>query len=115
VSIVKLKTFDTNFTRSPPFWADGTEAHKTALMCVNAVKSKYQLFNKCKLLFDLVVHQQQHLYPFYIVYGNTPIRLTKFERNFTKHNFYFVTHFMSKCNFYFETEGVHSILVSRGS
>jgi hypothetical protein len=59
LSIVKLKTFGTNFTRSPPFWADGTEAHKTALMCVDAVKSKYQLLNKCKLLFNLVVHQQQ--------------------------------------------------------
>ena len=30
--------------------------HKTALMCIDAVKSKYQLL-KCKLLFDLVVHQ----------------------------------------------------------
>ena len=106
MSIVKLKTFDANFTGSPPFWADGTEAHKTALMCVNAVKSKYQLLNKRKLLFDLVFHQQQHLHCFYIVSGNISVRLTKFERNFTKRNFYFVPQFMSKCNFYFETEGV---------
>jgi hypothetical protein len=42
----------------------------------------------------------------YIVYGNIPIRLVKFERNFTKHEFYFVTHFVSKHNIYFETEGV---------
>ena len=64
VSIVKLKTFGANFTRSPPFWADGTEVHKTALMVVDAVKSKYQSSNKCKLLFDLIVHQQQHLHCF---------------------------------------------------
>ena len=32
--------------------------------------------------------------------------MAKFERNFTKRNFYFVTQFMSKRNFYFETEGV---------
>ena len=57
VSIVKLKTFGANFTGSPPFWADGTEVHKTALMCVNAIESKYQLLNKCNMLFDLVVHQ----------------------------------------------------------
>ena len=36
----------------------------------------------------------------------TPIRLAKFERNFTKRNFYFITHFMSKGSFYFETERV---------
>jgi hypothetical protein len=53
VSIVKSKTFDANFTGGPPFWVDGTKAHKVALMCVNAVESKYQLANKCKLLFDL--------------------------------------------------------------
>jgi hypothetical protein len=62
VSIVKSKTFCANFIGSPPFWADSTEAHKTALMCVDAVKFKYQLLNTCKLLFDLVVHQQQHLH-----------------------------------------------------
>ena len=62
VFIVKLKTFGANFTRSPSFWTDGTEAHKTVLMCVDAIKSKYQLLNKCKLLFHLVVHQQQHLH-----------------------------------------------------
>jgi hypothetical protein len=65
VSIVKSKTFDANFTGSLPFWADGTEAHKIALMCVDAVESKYQLLNKCELLFDLVVHQQQHLHCFW--------------------------------------------------
>ena len=46
--IVKLKTFGANFTKSPPFWADGTEAHKIASTCVDAVESKYQLLNKCK-------------------------------------------------------------------
>jgi hypothetical protein len=87
VSIVKLKTFDANFTGSPPFRADGTEAYKTTLMCVNSIKSKYQLLNKCKLLFDFVVHQRQHLHCFYIVFDNIPVRLAKFERNFTKRNF----------------------------
>jgi hypothetical protein len=42
----------------------------------------------------------------YIVSGNIPVHLTKFERNFTKRNFYFAMRFMSKRNFYFETEGV---------
>jgi hypothetical protein len=31
--------------------------------------------------------------------GNIPVRLTKFERNFTKHTFCFVTQIMSKRNF----------------
>jgi hypothetical protein len=62
VSIVKSKTFGYNFSGSLPFWVDDTEAQKTALMCVDAVESKYQLLNKCKLLFDLVVHRQQHLH-----------------------------------------------------
>ena len=62
MSIIKLKTFGVDFTGSPSFWADGTKAHKTAWMCVDAIESKYQLLNKCKLLFDLVVHQQQHLH-----------------------------------------------------
>ena len=62
VSIVKLITFGANLFGSPPFCADGIKAHKTVLMFVNAVESKYQLLNKCKLLFDLVVHQQQHLH-----------------------------------------------------
>jgi hypothetical protein len=84
VPIVKLKTFDANFT-CPPFWADDTEAHKTTLMCVDAVESKYQLLNKCKLLFDLVVHQQQHLHCF----RQHSVRLAKFERNFTERNFFF--------------------------
>ena len=53
----KVKKFGANFTRSLLFWADGTEAHKTTLMCVNAIESKYQMLNKCKLLYDLVVHQ----------------------------------------------------------
>ena len=65
VSIVKLKTYDTNFIGSPPFWADGIKVHKIMLMCVDAAESKYQLLNKCKLLFDLVVHQQQHLHRFW--------------------------------------------------
>jgi hypothetical protein len=60
VSIVKSTTFGANFIGSLAFWADGTEVHKTALMCVDAVKSKYHLLNKCKLLiFDLVVHKEQ--------------------------------------------------------
>jgi hypothetical protein len=107
VSIVKPKTFGANFTGSPSFWADGIEAHKTALMYVDTVESKYQSLNKCKLLFDLVVINNNNIY---IVSGNIPIRLAKFERNFTKRNFYFVTQFMSKRNFYFETEGVLCVL-----
>ena len=75
MSIVKSKTFDANFIGSPSFWADATEAHKIALMCIDVVESKYQLLNKFKLLFDLVVHQQQHLHCFYIVLGNIPNRL----------------------------------------
>ena len=47
VSIVKSKTYWCQFDWKPPFWADGTEAHKTALMFVNAIESKYQLLNKC--------------------------------------------------------------------
>jgi hypothetical protein len=65
VSIVKAEAFGANFTGSLPFWTDGTETHKAVLMCVNAVESKYQLLNKCKLLFDLVIHQQQHLHCFW--------------------------------------------------
>ena len=45
-----------------------------------------------------------------MVSGNIPIRLTKFERNFTKRNFYFITQLMSKRNFYFEMEGVFLIV-----
>ena len=59
---MKSKTLGTNSTGSPSFWADGTEAHKIALMCVDVIESKYQLLNKCKLLFDLVVRQQHHLH-----------------------------------------------------
>ena len=62
MSIVKLESFGANFTGSPPFWADGTEVHETTLMCINAVESKYQMLNKCRLLYDLVVHQQQQLH-----------------------------------------------------
>ena len=58
--IVKSKTFGASFIGSPPFRADGTEVHKTKLMYVGVVEFKYPLLNKCKLLFDLVVHQQQH-------------------------------------------------------
>ena len=75
-------------------------------MCVNAIESKYQLLNECELLFDLIVHQQQHLHYFYIGSGNTPVCLAKFERNFTTRNFYLLTQFMSRCNFYLELEGV---------
>jgi hypothetical protein len=64
VSTVKSKTFAANFPGSPPFWADGTKAHKTALMCVDAIEFKYQLLNKFRLLFDLIVPQQQHLHCF---------------------------------------------------
>ena len=56
MSIVKSKAFGANFTGSLPFWADVTEAHKTMLMYFDAVKSKCDLLNKCKLVFDLVVH-----------------------------------------------------------
>jgi hypothetical protein len=110
VSIVKSKTFGANFTRSLPFWIDGTEAHKTALMCVDAVESKYQLSNKCKLLFDLEYFIINNIY---IVSGNIPLRLAKFERNFTKRDFYFVKHFMSKHNFYFKTEGVLRMMLKK--
>ena len=65
MSIVKSKTFGAGFTGSLPIWTDGTKANKTALMCINVVESKYQLLNKRKLLFDLVVHQQQHLHCFW--------------------------------------------------
>jgi len=44
---------------------DGTKVHKIALMCVDAIESKYQLLNKCKVLFDLVIHQQQHPHYFW--------------------------------------------------
>ena len=64
MSIVKSKTFGANFTGSPPFWADGTEAHKIALMYVDAVESKYQSLNKRRMLFDMIFHQQQHLHCF---------------------------------------------------
>ena len=56
VPIVKSTKFGANFTESLSFWTDGTKAHKTMLMCINADESKYQLLNKCKLFFDLVVH-----------------------------------------------------------
>ena len=76
-------------------------------MCVDAVESKYQLLNKCKLLFDLVIHQTTTLTFFF---GNIPIRLARFERNFTKRNVYLVMQFLSKHNFYFETEGVQAMV-----
>jgi hypothetical protein len=60
----KVKDFWRQFHQEPAILGDGTEAHKTALMCVNAVESKYQMLNKCKLLFDLVVQWQQHFKPF---------------------------------------------------
>jgi hypothetical protein len=59
VFIIKLKFFGANFIGSPPFWAEGAEAHKIALMCIDDVESEHQLLNKCKLSFDLVVYQQQ--------------------------------------------------------
>ena len=62
MSIVKSKTFGANFAGSPPLWVDGTETCKTTLMCVDAIEAKYQLTNKCKLLFDLVVHQQHQIH-----------------------------------------------------
>jgi hypothetical protein len=62
VSIIKSKSSTANLTGSMPFWANGTKAHKTALMCVDAFESKNQLLNKCELLVDLVVCQQQHLH-----------------------------------------------------
>jgi hypothetical protein len=49
VSIGVSKSFGVNFSRSPPFWVDDAEAHKTALICVDAVESKYQLLNNCKV------------------------------------------------------------------
>jgi hypothetical protein len=44
VSIVKLTTLDTNLFESPLFCADGTEAQKTALMCVDVVVSKHNFY-----------------------------------------------------------------------
>ena len=58
----KVKNFWRRFDRKSTILADGTEAHKIVLMCVDAVESKYQLLNKCNLLFDLVIYQQQHLH-----------------------------------------------------
>ena len=89
MSIVKSNFFGANFTGSLPIWADGIEAHKTALICINIIESKYQWLNKCKLLFDLVVHQQQNLQ--YIVSNNILVHLAKFKRNSTKRNFYIET------------------------
>ena len=60
--IVKSEIFGANLIGSLPFGADDTEVHKTALMCIDAFKSIDQLLNKCKLSFDLEVHQQQHLH-----------------------------------------------------
>ena len=57
VSIVKSKKIGANFMGNLSFSVDGTKVHKTMLMCVNAVEFRYQLLNKCKLLFDLVVYQ----------------------------------------------------------
>ena len=37
-----------------------------------------------------------------MIMGNIPIHLAKFEREFTKRNFYFIMEYMSKRNFYFE-------------
>jgi len=68
-------------------------------MCVDAIESKYQILNKCKLLVDISNN-------ICIVYGNIPVRLAKLERNFTNLNFYLVTKLMSKHNFYFEMDGI---------
>ena len=73
--------------------------HKTVLMCVNAVESNYQLLNKCKLLFDLVLYHQHPS-----LFGRS---LREISPNIT---FYFVMQFMSKRTFYFETEGVSYIM-----
>ena len=54
--IIKSKKVGANFTGGLSIWADDTEVHKIALMCVDVVESNYQLLIKCKLLFDLVVH-----------------------------------------------------------
>ena len=52
-------------------------------MCADAIESKYQMLNKCKLLFDLEFINNN----IYIDSGNILVRLVKFEKNFTKHNF----------------------------
>ena len=72
-------------------------------MCVDTVESKYQFLNKCKLLFNLVVHQQQHLHWFWATFQLVWQSLREISPNIT---FYFVTQFTSKHNFYFEMEGV---------
>ena len=50
----------------------------------------------------------------YIVLGNIPICLAKFEKNSPKCNFYFVTQFMSKRSFHGETEVVYVMVFSHG-
>jgi hypothetical protein len=60
-------------------------------------------------MIDLVVHHQQHLHCFW----QHSSSLMKFERNFTKRTFCFVTQIMSKRNFCFETEGVHDKNLNR--
>jgi hypothetical protein len=62
VFIVKSKTFGANFTGSPQFGRMAQKRIKTVLMCVDAIEFKYRLLNEWELLFDSVVHQQQHLH-----------------------------------------------------
>ena len=86
-------------------WADGIEAHKTASMCIDTVKSKYQLINKCKLLLELAVHKAT---TFTSILATFQFVCRCLKRNFSKHKFYFILLFMSKRKFYCEMEGVHN-------
>ena len=86
-------------------WADGIEAHKTASMCIDAVKSKYQLINKCKLLLELAIHKAT---TFTSILATFQFVCRCLKRNFSKHKFYFILLFMSKRKFYCEMEGVHN-------
>jgi hypothetical protein len=78
------------------------DAHGVEVELIVNNKKKPNLGNENRQLIYQFINNN-----IYIVSNNISIRLVKFKRNFTKPNFYFVTQFMSKCNFYFETEGVH--------
>jgi hypothetical protein len=59
------------------------------------------------LIFYVVLPTKNNLVCYHqsLVSSNILVRLVKFETIFTELNFYFVTQFMSKRKFYFETEG----------
>ena len=65
MSIVNLKTFGAIFTGSLSFWADGTKAHNILVDVRRRRRVQISVLKQVKLLFDLVVHQQQHLHCFW--------------------------------------------------